>query len=115
PLRLLSEPISFDRTESFRKTLINIAAAVPSDNAATARNQVHQSFERRLHCVEVFIDVRVIEFDRGKDHRIRKVVQKLRPFVPERGIVLVAFDDEVFAIADTKAALEILRDATNQK
>ena len=42
-------------------------------------------------------------------------MQKFRTFVKECGVILIAFNDEVFPQRDGKTAGEILGDAANQK
>src|SRR5207302_4758481 len=51
----------------------------------------------------------------SKNQRIRKVVQKLRTLIEECGVILVAFQNKVLAIAEPKTAAEIFRDAADQK
>ena len=57
----------------------------------------------------------MIEFERGDDQLVRAVVKKLWLFVEERGIVLIAFQDEIVAATQRIAAAEILRHAPDQK
>ena len=46
---------------------------------------------------------------------IGKVVQELRALIEEGGVVLVAFEDEMLALPQLKAAAEIFRNAANQE
>jgi hypothetical protein len=57
----------------------------------------------------------MIEFHRGEDQGVRKVVQELRTLIEERGVVLVAFEDEMLAFAETETAAEIFRDTPDQE
>ena len=82
---------------------------------AAARNQIHQALEGGLDRVEIFVDVGVIEFDRGQNDGVGKIVQELRALVEEGGVVFVAFEDEMLAVAEMKARAEILRDAADQE
>jgi len=49
-------------------------------------------------------DVGVVELDRGQDHEARAIVQELRLLVEEGRVVLVPFDDEIRAGAETPGA-----------
>ena len=42
-------------------------------------------------------------------------MQELRTFIEERGVVFVAFQDEVRAFAEAEAAAEVFRDAADQE
>ena len=57
--------------------------------------------------VDVAVDVRVVELDRGQDQRVGLVVEEFRRLVEEGGVVLVALDDEVGARALPKGAVEV--------
>src|SRR6185312_2569778 len=98
-----------------RNTAFDAFAGVEGDNASAARNQVHQALESGLDRVQIFIYVRMIELDRSQNYSIGKIVQELRAFVEERGIVLVAFKNEILAISQVKAAAKIFRNSANQK
>ena len=72
--------------------------AIEGDNPAAPRNQIHQALKRSFDRVEIFVNVGVIELDRGQDDGVGKVVQELRPLIEEGGVVLVAFQDEVLPL-----------------
>ena len=57
----------------------------------------------------------MVELDVGEDERVGKVVQELRAFVEEGGVVLVAFDDEGARGAQLKAGAEVFRDAADEE
>ena len=63
----------------------------------------------------VGIDVGVVEFDRSDDRGLRVVVDELWNLVEKRGVVLIAFDDEVFALSEPKALPEVLRHPADQQ
>ena len=63
----------------------------------------------------IAVDVRVVEFGAGDDRGARPVVQELGPFVEVRGVVLVAFDDEMLAVAEAEPFVEIERDAADEQ
>src|SRR5215469_9863906 len=99
-----SSSIAFDGTERLSETALQACALgliidypVKRDNLASAGNQIHQPLERRLHRIDILVDVGMIEFDRGKDHRIRKIVQELRSLVEESGVVFIALQNEMFS------------------
>ena len=79
------------------------------------RQQLHQAAERVLHVLEVAIDVRVVELDRGEQQRLRAVVEELGALVEERGVVLVALDDEELAVAELEVAAEVERLAADHE
>src|SRR6202521_2773773 len=119
PTRGIRSTVKLDRTESFLQTAIEAftrdIARIKGDNPSTSLHEIHEPLERRFHCVEIFVDIRVIEFNRSKNQRIRKVVQKLRTLIEECGVILVAFQNKMLAFAQPKTAAEILRDATDQE
>ena len=91
-------------------------AFAPSDDAAAARNQIHQPPELQLDGSKIGIDVCVVVFERGDDQFVGMVVQELRGLVEECGVVFVAFDDELFPAAEAIAAVaEIRGDAADQE
>ncbi len=57
----------------------------------------------------------MIEFDVGKNHRVRKVVQELRAFIKKCRVVFIALDNEGTRGSKLKAGGEILRDTANQE
>ena len=57
----------------------------------------------------------MVEFDGGQNYRIWKVVQEFWPLVEERGVVLVALQNEVPALAKSEAAAKVLGDPPDQK
>jgi len=77
--------------------------------SSPARNEIHQALECRLHGVEIFVDVGVIELDGSQNHRVGKVVQELRSLVEKSRVVLIAFHDEVLASAEMKARAQNFR------
>ena len=64
--------------------------------------------------VEVAIDVGMVELDRGQDRAVRPVVEKLRPLVEKRGVVLVALDHEVATRAEPVVGAEVLGHPADQ-
>ncbi len=98
-------------------TSFNSADYRPSIRMRPApRHQVYQPPELQRDGGQVRINIGVVEFQRGQNQFVGVVVQKLRPVIEERGLILVAFDDEFFAAAQAVAAFaEIRRHAANQK
>ena len=106
------------RAEGFFRCVVQRfagAGVAPDDHAAAPRNQVHQSTKRELIGFKIRVDVGVIEFQRGDDQVVGLVMEELCGFVPIRGIVFVAFQDEILAAAEAIALTKILGNATNQK
>ena len=82
---------------------------------SVGRHEIHETTKREFHGVEVFIDVRMIEFDVVDDSDFRQVVHELRAFVEIGRIVFVAFDDEVIAFGDVKTGAEVLHHAADHE
>src|SRR5262249_59215665 len=99
----------------FGKGGCGVGVGVVGDDVALAGDQVDEPFEGGLDRVQVCEYSRVVELDRGKDDRLGKVVKELGAFIEEGGVVLVAFQDEVFSLAQRKTAPEIFRDSAYQK
>ena len=57
----------------------------------------------------------MIEFDRGQNHRVGKIVQELRTLIEERGVVFVAFQNEVPALPETETAAKVLCNSADEK
>ena len=122
PVRARAGAVALDGAERLGQTALQAWAfcrlageAIEGYDASAARNQIHQAFECGLDGVEIFVDVGVIELDRSQNDRVGKIVQELRSFVEESGVVFVAFEDEVLAGAEMKARTEILGDAADQE
>src|SRR6185369_12122581 len=94
---------------------LHTLSGIVGDDSSTAGNEVHQPFKGCFDGIEILINVGMIELHGGKDHRVWEVVQKLRTFIEEGGVVLVAFEDEVFPLTQSEAAAEVFRNATDQK
>src|SRR5436305_11862355 len=86
-----------------------------SRSGRTRGDQVHQSLERSRHRFEVFVDISVVEFNRGKDHSVGEIVQKLWAFVEECSVVLVGLNDEMPSAAKLKTTAKIFCDPANQE
>ncbi len=91
------------------------SGSIETDDFAAARNEVHEALESRFNRIEIFVDIGVIEFDRGEDKGVWKVVQKLWTLVEKCRVVFVAFEDEMVARSEAEAAAEIFGDASNQE
>ena len=115
PGRLLGKAVTFDPAERATHAFVHIAVSIPGDQQPAPGDEVHQSLECGLDLVEVAVDVSVIELDRCQDHRVRKVVQKLWAFVEERGVVFIAFDDELSAGAECERTAKVFRDSADKK
>src|SRR5260370_25755291 len=119
PDRAIRSTVTLNWKEGFLDTVVETftrgIARIKCNNPPASRNQVHQSLEGRFDRVEIFIDIRVVEFDRSKNQGIRKVVQKLWTLIEECGVILVAFENKVLAFAQPKTPAEIFRDTTDEE
>ncbi len=91
--------VALHRTEGSLHAFADVLAAVPGDDSPAARNQIDQALEGKLHRFQIAIDIGVVELNRGEDHRVGKVMQKLRSLVEESRVVFIAFDDEFLALS----------------
>src|SRR5664279_363192 len=115
PFGLFCEPITFDLAKSLSDAFINIGVTVPREDSAASRNEIHQALERGLHFFKILVNIGVIKFDSGKNERLWKVVQELWSLIEERGVVLVAFDDEIRTVRHGEAGPEILSDTADEE
>src|ERR1700722_3299433 len=65
--------------------------------------------------VEIFKNVRVVEFEIVDDGDFRQIVDELAALVEKRRVVFVALDDEPFAVREPRALRKIVRDAADEK
>ena len=54
--------------------------------------------------IEIAVNIGVVEFDAGQDDMARPVVEKLRPLIKKRRVILVALEHHVLARAGVPAA-----------
>src|SRR6185503_2485580 len=109
-LELCEEPFA----ERFNN-LTDVWTIPTGDQSAVFGYEIHKSTKRQFHCVEIFINVRVIEFDVVYDRELGQVVHELRTFVEVSGVVFVGFDEEVIAVRDAKTRAEVLRYTTDEE
>src|SRR5262249_35085873 len=103
------------RAKRFGQAPIDAGPGMKGNDAAAPWHEVHKPPERGLYGVEVFVNVRVIKLDGGKNDCIRKIMQECRTLVEEVRVVVVAFDNKVLARAEGKAGAEIFGDAADQE
>src|SRR5579872_1577309 len=115
PACICAGTISLHRTERARQTTLDALARIECNDAATARHQIHQSLERGFYGVEIFINIGVIKLNRRQDDRVGEIVQKLRTLIEESRVVLIAFEDEVFALSQLEAAAKVFRYPAHQE
>src|SRR4051794_34717066 len=94
PVRLGLETIALYPAERLVDALCHVLAAVKCDEKSAARNEIDQPPECRLDCIEIGIDIRMIELNMRQDQCGRKVVEELRSLVEKGGVVLVTLNDE---------------------
>ena len=81
---------------------------------AVARNQPDEMREGFFDRVQIFKNVRVIEFEVVDDGDFRQVMDELAALVEKRRVVFVALDDEPFAVGEPRALAEIVRNAADE-
>ena len=109
------EAITLHAAERAADAFVNVGMSVPRNQESAARNQVHQPLEGGLHFVEVFVYVGVIEFDGCKNYRIRKVVEKLWPFVEECRVILIAFQNELIPGTEHERAAKVFGNSADKE
>ena len=90
-------------------TFSDIGAPIVGDDEAAARDEIDQTFEGDFDGFKIGVDVGMIELNVGEDQHVGKVVQELWAFIEERGVVLVAFDDEGARGPEMKTGAEVFR------
>src|SRR6266849_6746884 len=95
PTGVLCCAIPLHWTERSRDAALDTLSLIERYDSPAPRNQIHQALESSFHCFEIFVYIGMVEFDRGKDHRVREIVQKLWAFVEECSVVLVGLNDEM--------------------
>src|ERR1051325_937239 len=66
-------------------------------------------FERGLNRIEVFENIRVIEFQIVDDGNFGQIMHEFAALVEKSGVVFVAFNDEPFTICKSRALAEVVR------
>ncbi len=82
---------------------------------SVGRNELDEFAERPLDRRLVGEDVGVVELDRGENHQLWPVMEKLRLLVEESRVVFVAFDDEVETMPEPPRTPEINGHAADEK
>jgi hypothetical protein len=95
--------------------IAHVRAVPTGDEPPVGGDEIHQATEGEFDAVEVFVDVRMVEFDVAHDGEFRQVVHELRPLVEIGRVILVAFDDEMLAPGHAKTRAEILHHAADEK
>ena len=96
-------------------TFSDIGAPIVGDDEAAARDEIDQTFEGDFDGFKIGVDVGMIELNVGEDQHVGKVVQELWAFIEERGVVLVAFDDEGARGPEMKTGAEVFRYAADEE
>ena len=116
PIAIRAQAKSLHRAKRFRGDFLQFRGIPEHQDLPAPGDQVYQPPELQRDRGQVRINIGVVEFQRGQNQFVGVVVQKLRPAIEERSLILVAFDDEFFAAAQAVAAFaEIRRHAANQK
>ena len=95
--------------------LFQIDVVFRVDDAPLARHDTHQMVELFLDRFQIVKDVRVIELKVVEDQRTRAVMHEFRTLVEERAVVLIRFNHEEVAFAQTRRNLEVTRYAADHK
>src|SRR5208282_3585583 len=114
-MRLVIKTITLHAAERTADALVNVRMSVPSNQESATRHQVHQPLESGLHFVEVFVYVGVVELDGGQNGSIRKVVEKLGPFVEERRVILIAFHNELIPSIKPEGAAKVFGNSADKE
>src|SRR5580698_8745809 len=93
-MRIRRFSITLHRAKCFCNTFGYILTSVERHQAPAPGNKIYKTLESRLDRLQIVIDIRVIELYMCQDRGVWKVVQKLRAFIEERRVVLIAFNQE---------------------
>ena len=115
PVGTLAKSIALDPAEGAAHALVHVGMTIPCDQPPTVWDKVHQTLERNLHLLEAVVDVGVVEFHRSENSSVREIVQELRPFIEEGGVVFIAFQDELVSHAQRKRAAKVLGNSADQE
>src|SRR5207247_2110207 len=89
--------------------------AVGPDGEVTAlRNQVDEARELKPDCIQVRINISMIELDVPHYRHIGEVVHEFRALIKKSGVVFVTFHDESRASFHPIAGLKVFRNAAYQ-
>ncbi len=110
----LAEAEAFHGTVRDVEQLREVRVVAVAEELAVARDEPDEVREGFLDRGEVVEDVGVIEFEVVDDRDLGQVVDELAALVEERGVVLVALDDEPFAVREACAGAEIVRNAADE-
>src|SRR5438128_883728 len=89
----------------------------PDEQQAAARYQIDKAAEREHDCVDVAVDVRMVELDIVDDRHVRQILQELGRLIEKRAVILVSLDDELASAAEAvarTAVAEVRRDAADE-
>ena len=107
--------VGLDAAARARRHRHRVGRLVADHEQAVLGEEHDELAERVAHRVERREDVDVVELDRGQDRGARTVVIELRALVEVRGVVLVALDHEVGALAQQPALTERDRHAADEQ
>ncbi len=98
PVRGFLHAVTLDRSKGLGNTFAYVFALVISNDLRPPGHHVYQTLERRLYGVKIFVDVGMVELYRGKNDGLGKIMEKFWAFIEKRRVVLVTFDNEMFAL-----------------
>src|SRR5271170_1046840 len=112
---IFAETEFFDRTMRHIEQRREICIIAIAEQQAVSRHEPDELRKTLLDGVEIFKNVRVIEFQIVDDGNFRQVMDELAALVEKRRVVFVALDDEPLAVRETRALRKIIRDAADEK
>src|ERR1700719_4034146 len=115
PSRVRAETVALHRSERTGKTKLEALSGIEGNDAAAAGHQIHQTLESSFHGIQILVNIRVIKLHRGQNDGVGKVVHELGALFEESSVVLVALEDEMFALSQSKTAAKVFRDAADQE
>src|SRR5205809_4294576 len=102
PSGVTIETKGFHAAECSRRKLPD-QIRIPSGYELSAPgNKIDQPTECELHCIDVTIDIGVIELDVVEDYSVGQIVHEFRTLIEIRGVVFIAFDYEVRAVCNSE-------------
>src|ERR1019366_5190619 len=113
------QAVRFDRTKRFFNHPVDGSRerniVLPGHNSSATGEQIYETAKLQFDGWKIGVNIGVIKFQRGDDEFVGMIVEKFRAFVEKRGVVFVAFQNELAAAAQTITFSKILRQAANQE
>jgi hypothetical protein len=86
-----------------------------NEDKSSARHDIDQPPKAKLDFFKIGKDVSVVELNVIDNHCFREVMEKLRAFIEERGVVFITFNHEILGICERCPLSKVIRYTADQK